>query len=257
MSEPLNHHYIPIFYLKKWATSEGKLHRYSRLPTNRVVCRLCAPKGTGYEPLLYTLKGYPKEHQQVIEKGLLSAIDRDGALALDNLSQGDWSKLTLESRNAWTTFLMSLQVRTPEMIARLLSEGRQNLLKNLSDKPEEYEAVRSQDDPATLPEWAEAHCPATIENFGKLVFPKLVVHPKIGQAIFGMDWWAIAFPPGTVSLLTSDRPLIMTRALADQRCIISIPLGPRLAFFAARSRLIAEGMLKVRGNALALSLIHI
>jgi hypothetical protein len=58
MSHPINHHYLPVFYLRQWRNANGKVIRYHR-PYKDVVASPIAPNNTGYEPGLYTLHGLP------------------------------------------------------------------------------------------------------------------------------------------------------------------------------------------------------
>jgi hypothetical protein len=58
MSEPIDHHHQPIFYLKGWCRPDGKVIRYSRPNGREVKSSPITPKNTGYEPRLYSLEGY-------------------------------------------------------------------------------------------------------------------------------------------------------------------------------------------------------
>src|SRR5258708_30589770 len=73
MSEPINHHYLPVFYLRQWCNAAGKVVRYYR-PHRAVVASPITPENTGYEPALYSLDGYPSEHRQAIEKQFFGPI---------------------------------------------------------------------------------------------------------------------------------------------------------------------------------------
>jgi Protein of unknown function (DUF4238) len=50
------HHYTPVFYLKRWANTDGRLCEFSR-PHKLVQPRRTNPDGTGYFRGLYTLDG--------------------------------------------------------------------------------------------------------------------------------------------------------------------------------------------------------
>jgi Protein of unknown function (DUF4238) len=67
MNEPIDHHYIPVFYLNQWCDQAGKVVRYYR-PHKEVIASPITPKSTGYEPQLYALDGYPDDQKQWIEK---------------------------------------------------------------------------------------------------------------------------------------------------------------------------------------------
>jgi hypothetical protein len=82
MNEPINHHYVPVFYLRKWCDADGKVIRYYR-PYKDVVASAIAPEHTGYEPNLYSLSGHPPGKEQTIETDFLAKlIDEPASMAL-------------------------------------------------------------------------------------------------------------------------------------------------------------------------------
>lgn len=247
MSDPIDHHYLPVFYLKQWANANGRIVRYHR-PYREVVRGQITPSNTGYEPYLYTLEGYPLAARQAIEKEFMGpVVDGPAAEALRILLQRDKNKLTQERRTGWTRYLMSLRVRNPEMMTEISHEARSQLSRELLRNPAEYEALKRDSDPATLLEFVEKNAPLVLDNFGKTLLPALIDNRKIGEAIFQMKWWVIDFSSSAVSLLTSDRPFVMTAALAEDRCVIALPLGPRHAFFATRQNQLITGTLGKKG----------
>jgi hypothetical protein len=232
MSEPINHHYLPVFYLRQWRNSAGKVVRYYR-PHRGVVASPIIPENTGYERSLYSLDGYPPEHRQAIEKQFFGPIvDEPASRALEVLLERKPEKLTPEHRIAWTRFLMAMRVRNPEMVAQITSEARRRAEQALLRDPEQYLAVKQPHDPPTLLEWAQKHAAPRLENSGKFVLPALAQNEKIGNALIGMRWATLAFSSSALDLLTSDSPFVMTHGLGDQRCVVAFPLSPRLAFFA-------------------------
>ena len=54
---PTKHHYIPAFYLKKWAAADGKVTEFTK-PRHEIVARKIMPDRTGYQERLYELKGF-------------------------------------------------------------------------------------------------------------------------------------------------------------------------------------------------------
>lgn len=256
MSEPIHHHYLPVFYLKQWARFDGRIVRYHR-PHRSVVCSAIAPSHTAYEPHLYALDGYPAADRQRIEKEYMGRlVDEPASRAIQVLHERNRSKLTPDLRSAWTRFAMSLRLRNPDTVKEIQKDARAELSRQLQKQPEEYAAVKRDSDPATLLEWAEQNATFLLENMGKLMLPTLIDNEKIGQAIFEMDWWVIDFSSGAVSLVTSDRPFVMTTPLKEERCVIALPIGPRHAFFAARhARLITRTLEKkgITGLAKALN----
>jgi hypothetical protein len=45
MNEPINHHYVPVFYLSRWEGTDGCLCRFSRPYGHKVKAKRVAPEG--------------------------------------------------------------------------------------------------------------------------------------------------------------------------------------------------------------------
>src|SRR6266849_8653727 len=156
MSRPFDHHHQPVFYLNGWRASDGRVVRFWRPNGREVVASPVAPKNTGYERFLYSLDDYPEDQRQVIEEKFFApVVDEPVSCARKVLIERDQTKLTVERRNAWTRFIMAARLRSPEMVEGIQKAARRQLEENLLRDPHEYEAVRRDDDPPTLLEFAE------------------------------------------------------------------------------------------------------
>ena len=94
MSNPINHHYLPVFYLRQWCSANRKVVRNHR-PYKDVVASPIAPDKTGYEPFLYTLLGYPPGKEQVIETEFMGPhVDEPASRAWKILIARDRSTMT-------------------------------------------------------------------------------------------------------------------------------------------------------------------
>ena len=79
-----NHHYIPVFYLKRWVGKDGKLCVYVR-PRDRVKTYWKHPDATGYKENLYAISGADDEAAKHLEGRFLNLADSGAAEALDFL----------------------------------------------------------------------------------------------------------------------------------------------------------------------------
>jgi hypothetical protein len=115
------HHYIPVFYLKEWAGTDGRVCEYSR-PFKAVRPRRSHPDGTGYERGLYTVKD-PRVGEY-IEHVFLKITDDAAARVLRMLKALQEQEIvwTSETRSAWSRFILSLMVRIPEHVKRIAAE---------------------------------------------------------------------------------------------------------------------------------------
>jgi hypothetical protein len=58
MSAPRDHHFIPVFFLKKWAGVNGKVVEYS-IKYGKLIAKPVGPRSTGYEFDLYAFNELP------------------------------------------------------------------------------------------------------------------------------------------------------------------------------------------------------
>jgi hypothetical protein len=213
------------------------------------MARPIAPKNTGYEPRLYSLKGYPKDQEQVIEKTFFApVVDEPASRALKVLIAGGApAKLTRELAEAWTRFLMAARARSPDVIEMMQIQGRRNIEEALLRDPHQYKAVRRAGDPPTLLKLAERICKPRLDNHGKIILPGLIQHPRYAKIILGMDWMTLHLPAATQQeFLTSDYPCVLTHGgLDDPRCVVAFPLHPRSAFFATSNSESKRGLLSL------------
>jgi hypothetical protein len=235
VSHPINHHYLPVFYLRQWCDANGKVVRCYR-PYKDVVASPIAPDNTGYEPRLYTLHGYPPEEAQVIETEFMGPhVDEPASRALKILLSREGSSMTEEMRVEWTRFLMAMRLRDPHSLAEHGTLAR-NLLRNELLADPQYLALRKETDPPNGYEWLEKEHPRFLDNIGKLFLARFINRGEIGDHIINMRWSTLDLTRSAVSLLTGDRPFIATHGLADARCVLAFPLSPRFLFIATNDR---------------------
>jgi hypothetical protein len=246
MSDPKKHHFSPVFYLKGWCNADSKLAEYYR-PHKKVVSRLVHPEATGFQMFLYTLDGESDEKKQTIEKDYMSPIvDNRAAIALKMLiAQQEID--SEEIRSHWTRFLMASLVRQPQAIKQTLSDFTETLRKNLADATEEYQAWKTDADPATPFEWLEVNKKHVVKDTPKRVMVASIEHECIGNIIINMKWATLDLSASDHELLTSDAPNIRFCGLKDRRCLIAFPLSPRFLFVATHDGR-AESFLRAQGE---------
>jgi len=104
----MKHHYVPQFFLKRWADVVGKVHLV-QVRNGAVVSSARMPEYTGFEHDLYGLVasafGVGQDH---LEKRLFGPIDSNAALVLDKLERHE--VLSVDEHIVWTFFLSSLRM---------------------------------------------------------------------------------------------------------------------------------------------------
>jgi len=242
----IDHHYIPKFYLKRWANQrDGMVTVFQQQPSG-LHAKLKAPAGTGYVKHLYTATMNPKLGDQ-LETQFMQRVDDDAAKVLELMLLPTIPELTTKQHNAWVQFLMSLMHRSPQRIATLraqlehhLPASRDNLTEELL---REYEELRRPGDPDTLHEYLENVRPADIEYGSLRLVADLSNSQLVGDTLVKLRKRVVRFHQPKHNLITSDRPLIMTGGLGNPETVIMLALDPLHLFLAGHSeeRLLALG----------------
>lgn len=245
------HHYIPKFYLKRWAGIDGNVCRFVRFG-KEVREKRIHPSATGYMDRLYEIRGLPAHQAQRIETTFFSPVDDLAASALalmeKNINFAQWDS---KNRSAWTRFILSLLMRCPEDIDVFKEAWRRSLLKDdRGEWNEKYKVVRTEPYPDTFQKYMEALSNEEIELSAMETLIKLIDHEGIGSKINAMIWHVLPTVGADFKLLTSDRPVIMTNGLLIPNGHIAIPLGPDHLFVASSDRDFIDNIIKMPVNKL-------
>lgn len=214
MSIPRKHHYLPRFYLERWARN-GEVIRYIRPRGSEgpLDCKSKAPAGIAYERDLYQLPDItdPAESQQ-IELRFFQGIDDRAATALQRLDAG--ATLGPTDRAALARFMISLLHRSPSRlgaIRRELAEQRdETAFKNL--KGIELEQV--------------------LKSMANRLLEMLVGSDEAARLLSQLVPHPITLHRARKQLLTSDRPVSVSAQLVSHDAFMILPHAPdRLIVF--------------------------
>ena len=236
-SEPNRHHYIPVFYLKQWTGSDGRLCEYSR-PYKQTRAKRKHPSATGYVDGLYSLSDVPPEQTQKIETQLMKNVDNWAAKTLSKLLQNGSKSDQLDPRLAlgWCRFLYSLIVRNPESL-ELASQKMASLgLEVLESVREDYPLLRAPTDPESFDEFKAKFALNPICIGAPHALPYLINSRRVAKEIASLIWVTRTVRNAKWTMLTSDRPIIMTNGLSRTDAHIVIPISPRMLFIASRNK---------------------
>jgi len=231
------HHYIPVFYSKRWAGPDGRLCEFSR-PYDVVKPRRTHPDGTGFVRGLYTLPNAPPGKEHIIETHLMGSVDSWAAVAHSRMLEKGTSIGRLEARQAlgWCQFLYSLIVRNPEhlkVIGQKLAEMTPEILESVRD---EYDSIRGPNDPPTFDEYKAKFRNKPLSVPPARVLPNILGSRQVVRALATLKWITRGVPNTRFPLLTSDRPVIMTNGLDRSDAHIVLPISPKMLFIAAKEQ---------------------
>ena len=235
MSVPRKHHYLPQFYLARWAMG-GTVHRYVR-PRGAhfsVHVKSVTPAAVGYEEGLYSLpsEDTPLE-QQRLEMEFFQVIDARAATALCKLERGEHG--TADDKIAFAQFILSLFHRTPGRL-QWMSER----LKEAIENDPEIDLTSGGFEAALKAQTGE-------------LLGSLVGSTTATQKIAEMRMFRIDVTASKRSLLTSDRPAMLSNTLIDRDSFILLPCGPRSIVVAAHDEEVAKAFSSQRPDALVRS----
>jgi Protein of unknown function (DUF4238) len=170
VADSQNHHYIPQFLLKEWCNQNGKLTVYSRRQ-GRVVTSERSPRGSGFEPDLYTYEVSGEKRHTIETDFMTPGIDTPAALIMQMILSGEFCEVTLEERSDFARFVLSLRARHPDAVALVEAKGLEAITSALDRDPDEYEAVKGSASPPTLTEWARQNAPSGRYRQGRISAP--------------------------------------------------------------------------------------
>lgn len=231
----LRHHYIPAFYSKRCCADDRKLCVHSR-PHKKIHSSRIFPVQTGFVDRLYEKKGVPKSIAQQVEDELLKPVDTLASEAL-NLIETDFGKIETDPkyRSAWSLFLITLMTRMPEDLAVLSQILADDWERDLPLLRKKYTSNRKADDPEMIEEFIEKKDPDHMARWAMNVLPNLMDHEGIGQSLNGMRWFVVTTPENAPPLLSSDRPLFMSKTFSKPDCYVTLPIGPHRLFVTANT----------------------
>jgi len=232
MGEPLKHHFLPVFYLKQWAGTDGRLVEFSKPYKNVVKPRRVHPKGTGYVDRLYTIDGLPDELAQEIEREFLSPVDSRAADAMHALLMR--KTLSDAQRAAWAAFLGTLLLRMPQDIEKF-KEIADRINTALIPRFEQLYMLIRPEVGGPPPEEFRAHMERTAAPMTMQNARKFMSHEKLLGGLNSMSWNVVETDGACHELFCSDRPVVFTDRLGDYNSHLVVPVGPRHLFIATRT----------------------
>ncbi len=232
--DSIRHHYIPVFYLKRWVGDDAKICQYSR-PRDDLHVKRVYPVQTGFVDRLYEMKGVPPDAAQQIEHEFMKPVDTFASQALEMLENGDNRINTPKYRSAWSLFIMTLLMRMPEDLEVLEAALAEEWQRELPALRKLYKAKRRPIDPATIEEFIEQSDPQHMSRWTLNVARSLMDHDQLGQLLNNMRWFVVTAENPMVRLLTSDRPVVMSASLTERHAYLFVPLGPTRLFVAVNN----------------------
>jgi uncharacterized protein DUF4238 len=235
VSIPRDHHFLPVFYLKQWASgTDGKLIEHS-IKHGKFLIKRVGPQGTGFERDLYSFPELPIGAAQHMESVFLQHSDDAASKALLKHLQMTKSTWPDDLVSAWSRFIMGLLLRHPDVMKELRVAAKSLWDKGGDAIQKGYEAIRTADDPPTFEDKMAIVDPLVEIKTRLNMIIRGLNNPVIGNHINGMKWVVVDVTASPQILLTSDRP-VTTYNLRKPDGNLFLPIGPTKLFVAANSQ---------------------
>lgn len=231
MPEPKRHHYLPEFYLRRWA-KDGKVWRFLRPngPRSVVHAKFVAPKSAGFKTELYS---YPNPvdpaHAQTIERDFLQIIDSKGSAALAKAEKNE--PATLNDKAALSQFLLSMMHRSPARIEHLAVELAKRVQESDDEMPADF-----------------------IRHHTLSLFSDLIASESMIEGLTKMSTYIVAMGPHRHFLMTSDCPIMISNGLYHRNSFVMLPIGPSKLLVLANRPEIPEAFANQETGKLVLAL---
>lgn len=244
MNDPRKHHYIPVFYLRQWATN-GFLCEMRSI-RDKIIVSSKAPDGTGFQKDLYKIEGVPTDVGQYFERTFMHMVDTQAAIAMKKILAGTTDTWSIRERDAWVRFILSLLFRNPEAVTVVKEEMRRIWDESIQAVRLDYASYRQPGDPDNAEEYIARTDPNAPAIAASNFLQRMMNSEPIANGILKLRWGRITFPHSRWTLLTSDRPLDLPHGLGGEDSYIALPVGPRTLFVGTSNRPNLRGLTAAR-----------
>lgn len=233
--QPRKHHYIPRFWLARWAAPDGRMVRYERPIPGKIVASWRYPSEVAWVKDLYRFPDDDAAGEQWLEQRVFQRIDSMAAPVLDSMLRPHPRGLEPAELSAWALLIRSLMHRTPENLRSTKAALRRIEEHLATEIRENYEELRGPGDPSTFAEYASSLHQHERERTALRLLPDLIMNRRIGTFMINMKWRIFAVDAGCPRLLMSDEPVARTDGIGNPGGHLAMPLSPSRLLVMAES----------------------
>lgn len=233
MIAPIDHHFIPAFFLAQWADVTNKLIEYT-IKHGKLIAKPVGPRATGYESHLYSFPELPPQAAQFLEAVFFNYADRVAADALRNHLSATPTQWTTELISAWSRFVIALHLRHPDAMPELRAAAKSVWHGSGAAYQAQYEAIKKPEDPPTFDEYLAAHDPLTATKVHVNMIVKVFDNEILGKHLNNMTWGVIDVGNSPCRFLLSDRAVVFAN-LNNPDGVAYLPISPTKIFVAVNT----------------------
>jgi hypothetical protein len=233
MNAPIDHHFIPAFFLAQWTDGSGKLVEYT-IKHDKLIAKSVGPRATGYDQHLYSFPELPPDAAHFLEAVFFNYADRVAAEALRNHLSKTPVPWTVELISAWSRFVIALHLRHPDAMPELRAAAKSVWDGGSEAYQARYDAIRQPEDPATFDEYLAVRDPLTATKVSINMIVKVFDNDILGRHLNNMTWGVIDVDYSPYRFLLSDRAVVFAN-LNNAEGVVYLPLGPTKIFVAVNT----------------------
>jgi len=230
---PIDHHFIPAFFLAQWADAGEKLVEYT-VKNDKLIPKPVGPRATGYEPQLYSFPELPPDAEQFLEQVFFDYADRVASDALKNHLAKKPTPWTTELISAWSRFVIALHLRHPDAMPELREAAKSVWDGSGAAYQAQYEAIKKTEDPPTFDEYLAVRDPLAATKMHVNMIVKVFDNEILGKHLNNMRWGVIDVSASPYRFLLSDRPVTFAN-LKTPDGMAALPIGPTKIFIAVNT----------------------
>lgn len=250
MATHVQQHYVPEFLLRQWHSGgDKKLTQYQWLRGELRADRFTA-KAVAKEPHLYSQRKNEVAPDVGLERDFLGPhIDEPAALVHKKLLVEGHENLNDQERYEWSRFLLSLLVRTPEMIEFMHQTGRHLMETAMNKRPDGLMHIRQGEPESSLKEWAKKNRQHILDDVGVRTLPAVLTSPELNHAILSGTWSTVSLKDSNVDALIADNPVVYLGDIGKGFSFM-LPISPKVTFVVTSSPRDTEKALALRRTGL-------
>jgi hypothetical protein len=224
---PRKHHYLPQFYLREWAGSDGRIERFDQPTHGKIYVKRVHTSQVGYVEHLYSAKAADDHDPEWLEREFLQKVDSAAALSMRKMNAEPPLPLSDLDATMWSIFVRSLYHRNPSLLARYLRDGTEHWERSASDIIEErVKGTFFENDV----EFKQNMLKQVMENTTDKVLehlPTILTSERVGKVLNALHKTVIDIPEYCPDFLISDALPIRTDGILVNFGHYAIPLSPR------------------------------
>lgn len=221
---PRQHHFVPRWYLQRWAGSDERVLRARKTPSGKILFDEQLPKNIGREKDLNAVFGSPGNPGRNFEDQVTRILDDPFSVLHRKLITEGLETFTDTERFELARHLCALQVRNPRII--------RDQLEPAIARPMTFPSYLSPEELQEMKEFEPRYRERFNSNYD---FTKFIAQAMLhnldedAEMLSPKSWVLVPYPPDSSLYITGELPFIATLGFGSPDSNYIFPVNPSLA----------------------------